>query len=119
METDANVRKALASKLERCEIIHDNEQAGFIESILVFGAIALKRSPLPDLLACCFAYILASLQAMDKVLRIRQRAWRLTTRGLQKLVEIDQQFRIHQVVLGALYAALLSLYKAGVAYTEA
>ncbi|KAL1927531.1 hypothetical protein VTP01DRAFT_3768 [Rhizomucor pusillus] len=129
LETDADVREALVSKLERCNVI-DRQQcvyragdgpgtAGVIESIIVFAAIALKRSPIPKMLACCFAYVLAGLQSLDEALCIRQRAWRITTQGFQKVVEIDQQFRIHQVILNAFYAVLLSLYKAGLAYAEA
>lgn len=129
VETDADVREALVSKLERCNVI-DRQQcvyragdgpgtAGVIESIIVFAAIALKRSPIPKMLACCFAYVLAGLQSLDEALCIRQRAWRITTQGFQKVVEIDQQFRIHQVILNAFYAVLLSLYKAGLAYAEA
>ncbi|KAI9259069.1 hypothetical protein BY458DRAFT_517673 [Sporodiniella umbellata] len=85
----------------------------------VLGAVALKKSPIPDAVSGVFHFALDSMQAIDERHQIRQRTWSLATFGFSKAVEIDRQFEIHQLVTDAIYTGFSAFVKAGLAYSEA
>ncbi|KAG0286670.1 hypothetical protein BGZ96_009262 [Linnemannia gamsii] len=66
-----------------------------IISTAVHGAIRLKQSPIPDVV---------NLE--------------LSKNGIEKAIELDEQYAIHEVVTETVFATLTGLVKAGIAYKE-
>ncbi|KAG1439846.1 hypothetical protein G6F56_012148 [Rhizopus delemar] len=84
----------------------------------ILGAVALKKSPIPDALSGIINYAVDSIQTIDERHQIRKRTWDLATFGISKAVEMDRQFEIHQLVTEAIYTGFSAFIKAGLAYAE-
>ncbi|KAI9013884.1 hypothetical protein CLU79DRAFT_708472 [Phycomyces nitens] len=93
--------------------------SGLVINAAILGAVALKRSPLPDVLSSAVSYAKSGFQSVDEAYHIRQRAWDFATQGVAKAVEIDQQYEVHRMLTDALYTGCTAILKAGIAYTEA
>ncbi|KAL0083720.1 hypothetical protein J3Q64DRAFT_1641724 [Phycomyces blakesleeanus] len=93
--------------------------SGLVINAAILGAVALKRSPLPDVLSSAVSYAKSGFQSVDEAYHIRQRAWDLATNGVAKAVEIDKHYEVHRILTDALYTGCTAILKAGIAYTEA
>ncbi|KAI8098432.1 uncharacterized protein B0P05DRAFT_521905 [Gilbertella persicaria] len=84
----------------------------------VLSAVALKKSPIPDVMSHIMNYAVDGIQCMDEKHQIRKRTWDFAASGFAKAVEIDRQYEIHQMVTGVVYTGLAAFVKAGIAYAE-
>ncbi|KAK3814127.1 MAG: hypothetical protein J3Q66DRAFT_257771, partial [Benniella sp.] len=89
-----------------------------IVSTAVQSAIRLKQSPIPDVIKSCFHASRLVLSKMDERFHLKERAWRLSKQSIEKAIELDQQYAIHEVVTETLFATVTGLVKAGIAYKE-
>ncbi|KAI7866343.1 hypothetical protein BDF14DRAFT_1814246 [Spinellus fusiger] len=91
---------------------------GLIINAAILSAVALKRSPLPDVVGSIAGYCNSGLHSVDETYQIRKRAWGMASQGVAKAVEMDQSYQIHQMFTEAVYIGCTALLKAGIAYTE-
>ncbi|KAF9364355.1 hypothetical protein BGX34_001785 [Mortierella sp. NVP85] len=89
-----------------------------IVSTAVQSAIRLKQSRIPDVIKSCFHASRLVLSKMDERFHLKERAWRLSKQSIEKAIELDQQYAIHEVVTETLFATVTGLVKAGIAYKE-
>ncbi|ORY97298.1 hypothetical protein BCR43DRAFT_523508 [Syncephalastrum racemosum] len=87
--------------------------------LAVAVAIAVKRSPIPDVLAWCFSHFLAFLHAIDQTFHVKKKAWLLARQGVSVALELNEHFQIHQMILGLFYTMSTIFMKAAIAYAEA
>ncbi|KAI9258928.1 hypothetical protein BDA99DRAFT_440517 [Phascolomyces articulosus] len=128
LDTDTNAKRSLRDKLkeikERYDLDHDHEediQYTISESIIhaaIACAVALKKSPIPDMVTSVLNYAVSSIHSIDKMLNVRERSWHLVSCGVTKLTQVDQHYQIHQMVTSAVYTSAMAIFKAGIAYTE-
>ncbi|KAI9024336.1 hypothetical protein CLU79DRAFT_746663 [Phycomyces nitens] len=90
-----------------------------IVNAAILGAVALKKSPLPDALSCVVNTAISGAQKVDDSYQIRKRTWDLAGRGVAKAIQIDRDYEIHQMVSDAVCTSLTAAVKAGLAYVEA
>ncbi|KAG1047488.1 hypothetical protein G6F46_008125 [Rhizopus delemar] len=84
----------------------------------ILGAVALKKSPIPDAVSGVVNYAVDKIQIIDEKHKIRKRTWDLAALSVSKAVEIDRHFEIHQMVTEAVYTGFAAFIKAGLAYAE-
>ncbi|KAF7726590.1 hypothetical protein EC973_008635 [Apophysomyces ossiformis] len=92
--------------------------SNLVVNAAVLGAVALKRSPIPDAVSSAMTYAISGMQAMDNTYHIRKRTMDLAGRGIAKAIEIDKQYEVHQMVTDAVYTGVTAFVKAGLAYAE-
>lgn len=84
----------------------------------VLGAVALKKSPIPDAVSTVVNFAASTAAHVDEKHQIRQRTWSIASAGVAKAMEVDRQYEIHQMLTGAMYTGLTACVKAGIAYSE-
>ncbi|KAF9938746.1 hypothetical protein BGZ67_010510 [Mortierella alpina] len=89
-----------------------------IISTAVESAIRLKQSPIPDVIKTCFKASRIVLSRVDARFRLQERAWELSKQSIEKAIELDEQYAIHELVTETLFATVTGLVKAGIAYKE-
>ncbi|KAF9952419.1 hypothetical protein BGZ70_000605 [Mortierella alpina] len=89
-----------------------------IISTAVESAIRLKQSPIPDVIRTCFKASRIVLSRVDERFRLQERAWELSKQSIEKAIELDEQYAIHELVTDTLFATVTGLVKAGIAYKE-
>ncbi|CAO3567296.1 unnamed protein product [Mortierella alpina] len=89
-----------------------------IISTAVESAIRLKQSPIPDVIKTCFKASRIVLSRVDERFRLQERAWELSKQSIEKAIELDEQYAIHEFVTDTLFATVTGLVKAGIAYKE-
>ncbi|ORZ14971.1 hypothetical protein BCR41DRAFT_371060 [Lobosporangium transversale] len=89
-----------------------------IVSTAVESAIRLKQSPIPDAIKTCIHASRIILSKVDEKFRLQEKAWRLSKHSIEKVIELDEQYAIHEIVTETLFATLTGLVKAGIAYKE-
>ncbi|KAF9285858.1 hypothetical protein BGZ68_003519 [Mortierella alpina] len=89
-----------------------------IISTAVESAIRLKQSPIPDVIKTCFKASRIVLSRVDERFRLQERAWELSKQSIEKAIELDEQYAIHELVTETLFATVTGLLKAGIAYKE-
>ncbi|KAI7873031.1 hypothetical protein BDF14DRAFT_1877479 [Spinellus fusiger] len=82
-------------------------------------AVAVKRSPLPDLLYFMFGYFLQFLVWMDTQYHLMQKAQYLGIELLKYFIEINEKYRLHEYLSEMFYMLLSASLKAAIAYKEA
>ncbi|KAF9569916.1 hypothetical protein EC968_002441 [Mortierella alpina] len=89
-----------------------------IISTAVESAIRLKQSPIPDVIKTCFKASCIVLSRVDERFRLQEKAWELSKQSIEKAIELDEQYAIHELVTETLFATMTGLVKAGIAYKE-
>ncbi|KAF9928967.1 hypothetical protein FBU30_002023 [Linnemannia zychae] len=89
-----------------------------IISTAVESAIRLKQSPIPDVLRTCFRASRVILSKVDEKFHLQEKAWQLSKHSIEKAIELDEQYAIHEVVTETFFATVTGLVKAGIAYKE-
>ncbi|KAG0046318.1 hypothetical protein BGZ83_008517 [Gryganskiella cystojenkinii] len=89
-----------------------------IISTAVTSAIRLKQSPIPDMVKSCLRTSGRILHHVDERFHLQDRAWELSKQSIEKAIELDEQYAIHEVVTETVFATLTGLVKAGIAYKE-
>ncbi|KAI1312631.1 hypothetical protein EDD11_002903 [Mortierella claussenii] len=118
----ARARKAGRRNDGRCYGKHTIEEGPTLgETIIstaVESAIRLKQSPIPDAIKTCFHASKVVFNKVDEKFRLQERAWQLSKQSIEKAIELDEQYAIHEVVTETFFAAVTGLVKAGIAYKE-
>ncbi|KAF8948701.1 hypothetical protein BGZ47_003028 [Haplosporangium gracile] len=89
-----------------------------IISTAVESAIRLKQSPIPDVLKTCFRASQVILSKVDEKFHLQEKAWQLSKHSIERAIELDEQYAIHEVVTETFFATVTGLVKAGIAYKE-
>ncbi|KAF9099558.1 hypothetical protein BGX23_001200 [Mortierella sp. AD031] len=89
-----------------------------IISTAVESAIRLKQSPIPDVLKTCLRASRVILSKVDEKFHLQEKAWQLSKTSIEKAIELDEQYAIHEVVTETFFATVTGLVKAGIAYKE-
>ncbi|KAF9342020.1 hypothetical protein BGZ91_000008 [Linnemannia elongata] len=89
-----------------------------IISTAIESAIRLKQSPIPDVLKTCFRASRVILSKVDEKFHLQEKAWQLSKQSIEKAIELDEQYAIHEVVTETFFATVTGLVKAGIAYKE-
>lgn len=89
-----------------------------IVSTAVQSAIRLKQSPIPGMIKTCFQASRVVLSMADEKFHLQEKAWQLSKHSIEKAIELDEQYAIHEVVTETLFATVTGLVKAGIAYKE-
>jgi len=111
------------SKLKATEIpLESNRPTTLSEKVVqaaVAGAVALKQSPIPDVICSGVGFTLRKAQALDKYIGVQDLCWSVSKVGINKAIELDNQFNLHEKVSSALMTSATAVIKAGIAYKEA
>ncbi|KAG0292813.1 hypothetical protein BGZ96_003663 [Linnemannia gamsii] len=100
---------------------HINNGSGLGDTIIstaVHSAIRLKQSPIPDVVKSCLRTSKTIFDKVDERFHLQDKAWELSKNSLEKAIELDEQYAIHEVVTETVFATLTGLVKAGIAYKE-
>ncbi|KAF9428226.1 hypothetical protein BGZ94_003047 [Podila epigama] len=102
---------------------HSNDTSGSslgdtIINTAVESAIRLKQSPIPDVVRTCFRASRAILNKVDEKFHLQEKAWQISKQSIEKAMELDEQYAIHEVVSETFFATITGLVKAGIAYKE-
>ncbi|KAF9586229.1 hypothetical protein BGW38_008322 [Lunasporangiospora selenospora] len=89
-----------------------------IISTAVESAIRLKQSPIPDVIKTCYRASRLVLSKVDERFHLQERAWQISKSSIEKAIELDEQYSIHEVVSETFFATVTGLIKAGIAYKE-
>ncbi|KAG0054716.1 hypothetical protein BGZ83_010611 [Gryganskiella cystojenkinii] len=84
----------------------------------VQSAIRLKQSPIPDVIKTCLRTSRTILSRVDQRFNLQERAWQLSKQSIEKAIELDEQYAIHEVMTETFFATVTGLVKAGIAYKE-
>ncbi|KAF9583732.1 hypothetical protein BGW38_008721 [Lunasporangiospora selenospora] len=96
-------------------------QGGISDTIIntaVNSAIRLKQSPIPDVVASCLRTSKHILTRVDERFRLQDKAWELSKNSIERAIELDEQYAIHEAVTETVFATITGLVKAGIAYKE-
>ncbi|KAG0325324.1 hypothetical protein BGZ99_000780 [Dissophora globulifera] len=85
----------------------------------VESAIRLKRSPIPNVVKTCYEASQLIFIKVDERFRLQERAWQLSKQSIEKAIELDQQYAIHELITETFFATVTGLVKAVIAYKEA
>ncbi|KAG0225875.1 hypothetical protein BGW41_004473 [Actinomortierella wolfii] len=89
-----------------------------IVSTAVDSAIRLKQSRIPEAVGAAYRASRFILGKVDERFHLQEKAWNLSRQGVEKAIELDQQYAIHEMVAETLFATVTGLVKAGIAYKE-
>ncbi|KAF9981619.1 hypothetical protein BGZ75_007026 [Mortierella antarctica] len=89
-----------------------------IISTAVHSAIRLKQSPIPDVVKSCLRTSRTIFNKVDECFHLQDKAWELSKQSIEKAIELDEQYAIHEAVTETVFATLTGLVKAGIAYKE-
>ncbi|KAF9189351.1 hypothetical protein BGZ51_009665 [Haplosporangium sp. Z 767] len=89
-----------------------------IISTAVKSAIRLKQSPIPDVIKTCFHTTSAAISKVEERFHLKDKAWQLSKQSIEKAIELDEQYAIHERMVETIFATLTGLVKAGIAYKE-
>ncbi|KAF9435596.1 hypothetical protein BGZ76_005928 [Entomortierella beljakovae] len=98
-----------------------NNNSGLTDTIIstaVTSAIRLKQSPIPDVVKSCFQTSKTIFNKVDERFHLQDKAWEISKSSIEKAIELDEQYAIHEVVTDTMFATLTGLVKAGIAYKE-
>lgn len=112
-----------STNIKKLDEIEPKEALGGLSELIIHaaikGAIALKRSPIPDLMSKLIQMTKESLLKIDESYSIRKRAYNISTLGLAKAMELDEYYEVHQFFAELFYTGCTAILKAGKAYAEA
>ncbi|KAI8391149.1 uncharacterized protein BYT42DRAFT_555795 [Radiomyces spectabilis] len=86
-------------------------------SLCYFG-LPLIRLIYPDVMSSAIDYCKMGLDTIDETCQIRQHTWNMAAQGIAKIVQVDQQYELHQTLANIMYIGCTAFFKAGVAYAE-
>ncbi|KAF9425285.1 hypothetical protein BGZ76_003329 [Entomortierella beljakovae] len=89
-----------------------------IISTAVESAIKLKQSPIPDVVRTCFRASKLLLEKVEERFNLQERAWQISKSSIEKVLELDEQYSIHEAISETFFAAITGIVKAGIAYKE-
>ncbi|KAG0364766.1 hypothetical protein BGZ54_007179 [Gamsiella multidivaricata] len=89
-----------------------------IISTAVHSAIRLKQSPIPDVVKSCLRTSKTIFHKVDERFHLQDKAWELSKQSIEKAIELDEQYAIHEVVTETVFATITGLVRAGIAYKE-
>ncbi|KAI9312236.1 hypothetical protein BX666DRAFT_866205 [Dichotomocladium elegans] len=89
-----------------------------IASMAVAFAIFIKQSPIPDILYFVFGYFLQVLCWLDRQYFISQRLQNLGVQCVKRLLEADEEYRLHELISESIYMLIAAGLKAVVAFKE-
>ncbi|KAI9495634.1 hypothetical protein BDB00DRAFT_882333 [Zychaea mexicana] len=89
-----------------------------VVNALVYGAVTLKKSPVPYVLTSVMTYAKAGLQLVDDTCQIRRRTRDIASHGMAKAVELERHYEIHEKLTESMNAVYGAIAKANAAYTE-
>ncbi|KAF9349080.1 hypothetical protein BGX26_012576 [Mortierella sp. AD094] len=98
-----------------------NNAGGFSDTIIstaVHSAIRLKQSPIPDVVKSCYQTSKTIFHKVDERFHLQDKAWEISKNSIERAIELDEQYAIHEVVTETMFATLTGLVKAGIAYKE-
>ncbi|KAG0334285.1 hypothetical protein BG000_008468 [Podila horticola] len=101
---------------------HQRSSSGLGNTIIntaVESAIRLKQSPIPDVIRSCLRISGTVLAKVDERFHLQEKAWQLSKQSIEKAIELDEQYAIHEAVTETFFATVTGLVKAGIAYKEA
>lgn len=84
----------------------------------VHSAIRLKQSPIPDVVGACFRTSKVIFSKVDERFHLQEKAWELSKQSIERAIELDEQYAIHEAVTETIFATVTGLVKAGIAYKE-
>lgn len=102
-----------------CELKQSASLSEKVVKAAVAGAVALKQSPIPDVIYSGVGFTLRKAQAIDKYIGVQNLCWSVSKVGLNKALELDAQYNLHEKVSSALMTSATAVIKAGIAYKEA
>ncbi|KAK9765330.1 hypothetical protein K7432_006421 [Basidiobolus ranarum] len=79
-------------------------------------AVAIKQSPIPDAIKSIFNFALSKIRAFNQKYGIREKAWKLGKMGVERSLEIDQQYQLHQKIGEIILTGATAVIKASIAY---
>ncbi|KAK9765283.1 hypothetical protein K7432_006512 [Basidiobolus ranarum] len=82
-------------------------------------AVAIKQSPIPDAIKSTVNFTLSKMKKFDQAYGVREKAWKLGKIGVNKTLEMDQQYRLHQKISNVVLTGATAVMKAGIAYQVA
>ncbi|KAF9107340.1 hypothetical protein BGX27_008783 [Mortierella sp. AM989] len=101
---------------------NNNNNAGglsdTITSTAVHLAICLKQSPIPDVVKSCFHTSKTIFHKVDERFHLQDMAWKISKNSIERAIELDEKYAIHEVVTDIMFATFTGLVKAGIAYKE-
>ncbi|KAG0235705.1 hypothetical protein BGX31_004178 [Mortierella sp. GBA43] len=89
-----------------------------IGDAIVHSAIRLKQSPIPDVVRSGLRISKTIFNKVDERFHLQDKAWELSKTSIEKAIELDEQYAIHEVVTDAVFSTITGLVKAGIAYKE-
>ncbi|KAF8980099.1 hypothetical protein BGZ46_004626 [Entomortierella lignicola] len=89
-----------------------------IISTAVESAVRLKQSPIPDVIKTCFRASRMLIAKVDERFHLQEKAWQFSKVSIEKAIELDEQYSIHEILTETFFAAVTGLVKAGIAYKE-
>ncbi|KAF9371536.1 hypothetical protein BGX21_005094 [Mortierella sp. AD011] len=78
-----------------------NNAGGLSDTIIstaVHSAIRLKQSPIPDVVKSCYQTSKIIFSKVDERFHLQDKAWELSKNSIEKAIELDEQYAIHEVV---------------------
>ncbi|KAG0214031.1 hypothetical protein BGX28_002897 [Mortierella sp. GBA30] len=103
------------------DLVNNDNPGGLGDTIIstaVHSAIRLKQSPIPDVVKSCLRTSRNIFNKVDERFHLQDKAWELSKQSIEKAIELDEQYAIHEVVTETVFATLTGLVKAGIAYKE-
>jgi hypothetical protein len=82
----------------------------------VSSAIALKQSPIPDLISGMFRSGFRVARSMDETYQLKDKLMGLGKASVAKAIEVDRTYQLHQKLGGAVLTGLSALTQATLAY---
>ncbi|ORX88921.1 hypothetical protein K493DRAFT_290000 [Basidiobolus meristosporus CBS 931.73] len=130
VEGDAERKKAVAQVIKQylaeneidLEATPEPENGTISDTIIntaISTAVAIKQSPIPDAIKSTVNFTLSKMKKLDQAYGVREKAWKLGKIGVNKTLEIDQQYRLHQKISHAVLTGATAVMKAGIAYQVA
>ncbi|KAG5457130.1 MAG: hypothetical protein BJ554DRAFT_2935 [Olpidium bornovanus] len=101
----------------------DVRQAGVVAdtviNLAVKAAICVKQSPIPDLVGSAARYAVQKARQADELFGVQEKAWRVGRMAVNKGIELDREYDVHQKLADVAFVAAAAILKAGFAYSEA
>lgn len=98
---------------------HPNTLADSFIDLAVKTAISIKQSPLPDMVGSVARYTYRKAQQVDQLLGVQEKAWQVGRVAVNKGIEFDREYGLHQKFADVVFVGAAALLKAGIAYREA
>ncbi|KAG2179171.1 hypothetical protein INT43_002021 [Umbelopsis isabellina] len=92
--------------------------AQYMINLTVAVAILIKQSPIPDILYFLFGSFVQFLIWMDARYHLVERTRDLAVTGVKLILQVDEEYHLHQVASETMYMVVAAGLKAAVAFKE-